>query len=914
MRWLAQTRRASFGPVLLALALALPLSRPSGRDARSLPSEAIHIHVLAGQTPPLVTRAQATFRGRHNVAAPLTLNIGLGAHNAAQLDAFIAAASTPGNPQYGHYLTNAEYMARFAPTPQEVRAVRDWATGAGLAVQRVSPDNLLVTVRGGIGTIERALGVAINDYSVPGRAFMSNDRDPVVPAALNIRAITGLSTFYRLRPMPSPGIHRSHTTVRLRAQVLSPSHDPSTDGYYPDDFRAAYNATPVGDGSGQTIGVILWGAPVPQSDLSAFATNTGTPALVSGQEGANGIDWVSANAGNNDGRDDTSGFLETAMDAEYAHGLAPNSHLRFWLGDCTPQQDDQGNASCDPDLIGLEDAVNAAANDPSVHVVSDSWGGVEAPSLTNPFVASLEASFQHAAAVGTTFYFGSGDLGPASGSSCGLDAVLSDSCPLGPLPTYPADSPYVVSVGGTSLQTDSTSGYNSESAWNDLDIASGGGCSLVFDRPSWQIGLGSSATCAGRAVPDVAAGAGSSPGAYVYEGGARHSGYATSLATPLWAGMAAVANHYLQANGQPPMGFSAPQIYRLATNPSTYMRDFHDVTTGDNTLFFGLCKDCTGYPTAAGWDEVTGWGSPNLANLVGDWGGVPATGTATITTSSTSTPIPSATGTGTPSDAPTSRPIDTPTSAMPAPIPTTALLPTQAPAPAQSPVGASTPADISTETTAGIHAPRSSTPPQATHAIMTGTPTSAVATPVAYKIPLTIRLSTRRLTNGDTLTVGGLTLRGAAVSSQLQVTETRRVMVVTRERKQQRLVTRIFVLYRMAGHAMANAHGQFAIRLHVAYQPATPVYATLTTTVHAARDAATRRVGVLIQPRRRCIAAPSSKRQRCRTPSPVPRRGVRVRRRLIDDAPGGLPLPFEGAPLLSVDGWRVLNGHGHDPI
>jgi len=90
--------------------------------------------ILTGQTPNIVADGGASLRGRHDPHAALTLNIGLGVHEGAALDAIITAASDPTSPSYGHYLSNDQYMTRFAPTDAAVQAVRDWATGAGLAV------------------------------------------------------------------------------------------------------------------------------------------------------------------------------------------------------------------------------------------------------------------------------------------------------------------------------------------------------------------------------------------------------------------------------------------------------------------------------------------------------------------------------------------------------------------------------------------------------------------------------------------------------------------------------------------------------------------------------------------------------------------------------------------------------------
>src|SRR5207248_394803 len=262
--------RSLLMPAVVAVTMVVPATylKPSSA-ARAA---GVTTRVLSGQTPAVVAHGKATLRAHHNANATLTLNVGLGVHNSAQLDALISAASDPQSPTYGHYLTRAQYLASFAPTVQEVQDVRNWAQGVGLSVVGTSPDNLLVTVRGKAPNVERALGVTINDYSFQGRAFMANDRDAQVPADLNIRTISGLSTYDRYHRMLS------------RSLGL---HSPYGAGYYyPADFLSAYNVGALANAGGQTIGLTLWGAPVPQTDLNTFANATGTPRLVSGQAGS----------------------------------------------------------------------------------------------------------------------------------------------------------------------------------------------------------------------------------------------------------------------------------------------------------------------------------------------------------------------------------------------------------------------------------------------------------------------------------------------------------------------------------------------------------------------------------------------------------------------------------------------------
>jgi subtilase family serine protease len=709
---------------LIGLLIPVAGTAPGARAAAPPP------RVLRGRTPAVVVDGSAVSRGQQDPATPLTLNVGLAAHDSAALDALIAAVSDPTSPSYGHYLTPAQYMVRFAPTDADVAAVRVWAAAAGLQVGAVSPDHLLMTVRATTGAVEQALGVRVNTYSLRGRLFQANDRDPTVPANLDIRAISGLSTLNRFHVM-----QRRMPMTRAQTRTGTRTGDVRLDGFYPDDFRAAYNAGPVGDGSGQTIGFTLWGAPLPQSDLDTFAANTGTPRLVGGQSGNDGVDWISVDGAPST---DTSVLDEVALDVEYAHGVASHSHLKYWLAPCGY---DPSLGYCNPSNTGLENAVNAAAHahdtDPSLHAVSNSWGGNEPATADDmAFASNIDASLQYAASQGVTFYFSSGDFGYASGTNCDPSKSICTQA----LPSYPADSPYAVAVGGTTLDTGAGYSYGSETAWN----GSGGGCSIVEPRPVWQTGV-AAAPCAGRAEPDVSAVADPSTGAYVFFNGRHAEVGGTSLAAPLWAGMMTDVNRSLTDAGHPPTGFAAPRLYALATNATTYGRDFHDVTIGNN--------DPTGsggaYVQSAGvrWDEVTGWGSPNLANLAADWTGAGGVSVATATSPPNTTPGPSATpspsstpGAGAvPTATATPAPTDT---ATPSPVPTSTNTSTATPSPTNTSTSTATPSptNTSTSTATASSTPTDSTTPTATataRPVSTATTAAEVFTSTSVRVAAT---------------------------------------------------------------------------------------------------------------------------------------------------------------------------------
>jgi Pro-kumamolisin, activation domain len=512
---------------------------------------------IAGDTPSAVTQSKAQSAGRHKANAALRVNVGLTVRDSAGLDALIVAAGTPGSRQYGHYLTDAQYKEQYAPTDADVAAVRAWLKSQGIAVLGVSANNLVVRAKGGVRKLEKAFGVQINDYRYNGRAVYSNDRDPTVPGELNVNWVTGLNNF---------DVYKAYGSKLTGG------------GFDGGDLRSAYHV--VGDGHGQTVGFTLWGRHIPQSDFDGYAAATGNTKLTIGAAGDDGLTYVdvdgSSSISNTDG--------EVAMDTQLAHGVAPGVHETYWLGK------DNFNTT-------LEDVLNAAEAS-SVKVFSNSWGCDGCPMDPN-----FQNTLQAAAAKGQTFYFSSGDNGASVGRST------------------PAESQYVVAVGGTNLHL-SGGNWSSETAWSD----SGGGCDNGFARPSWQTGVGvakvwQNGNCTGRAEPDVAALADPNTGVFIYYHGAGSCCWGgTSLSAPIWGAASVIWNKHNAATGRPGIGFADPVIYSVATDPTTYARDFHDITSGSN-----------GFAAGANWDEVTGWGSPNFDNLFNNQADITYTGLTTAT-------------------------------------------------------------------------------------------------------------------------------------------------------------------------------------------------------------------------------------------------------------------------------------------
>jgi subtilase family serine protease len=214
------------------------------------------------------------------------------------------------------------------------------------------------------------------------------------------------------------------------------------------------------------------------------------------------------------------------------------------------------------------------------------------------------------------------DSHPAS-SSCRLDPLIESASSANvdvngnfyPFPTvlFPASSPFVLAVGGSTLHASPEGFFESEIVWNDDTGATGGGVSQYFLKPSYQHCLPrhiQQQLAGRRGLPDVVFNA-ELVYTYVsfnidpaYNGFQQNGG--TSESTPAWAGIIAVAN---QLAGQP-LGFVLPKLYILGAR-GEQSAFFHDITIGNNGA-----NGVPGYDAAAGWDLASGWGSPDLGELL----------------------------------------------------------------------------------------------------------------------------------------------------------------------------------------------------------------------------------------------------------------------------------------------------------
>jgi len=360
----------------------------------------------------------------------------------------------------------------------------------------------------------------------------------------------------------TPGIMACMALMRTNVKQFrqdSVGHDsaPVGEGYGPSSLQSAYNLTSASSsgGMGESVAVVdAFNDPDAVSNLATYRSAWGLPACDS-STGAGCLSVVNqngaasplpANAG------DTGWDVEESLDVDMVSAICPNCHI--YLVEANQ-----------PNTYALGTSVKSAVKKLHIDFVSNSYGGSQ---------GAKDGTYD------TDYYK---QPGAAITASAGDDGYLV---------SYPAASPYVTSVGGTSLlQTGVGRGWT-ETVWD----GSGGGCaSKNSPRPTWQ--KYKVTQCANRLDNDVAAVADPDTGVAIYdtysEGGWLEVG-GTSVASPIIASVFALA-------GTPKAGtYPVSYIY-------DHTSDLYDVTLGSN----GSCKKTVWCNAGTGYDGPTGWGTPD---------------------------------------------------------------------------------------------------------------------------------------------------------------------------------------------------------------------------------------------------------------------------------------------------------------
>jgi kumamolisin len=456
----------------------------------------------------------------------------------------------------------------------------------GFTVVGGSRDGMDVQVKGPVSAIESAFHVSMHTYQHPteSRIFYAPDREPTTSLPIALWHVSGLDNYSIPHPMyvKKSDYAKAHGISPDQVVKHATTGSGPSASFLGSDMRAAYYGGSALTGAGQNMGLLEYEG-TDLADLNTYYTNVGqklsiTPVLLSTDGTSTACTYPSC--------DDT----EQTLDMTQALGMAPGlASLTVYVG------------STDTAMISA-----MTTHSPLPATIGCSWGWTPADPTT------LDPYFEKMAAQGQNFFVASGDN--STWKKTGSSAA------------WPGDDANIVSVGGTDLVTASAGGpWASETAWVD----SGGGISPdSIAIPSWQqlsgvINSTNKGSTTLRNGPDVAANANFTFYTCADQEACLANEYGgTSFAAPMWAAYIALANEQLANNGEKALGFINPTIY--ADNvTSSYTTNFHDITSGTSGS----------YSATTGYDLVTGWGSPNGANLINTLAPVSATPTYSISAS-----------------------------------------------------------------------------------------------------------------------------------------------------------------------------------------------------------------------------------------------------------------------------------------
>lgn len=603
-------------------------------------------HYLAGSVPTWATSANR--KAAAATSSKVDFRVYLDFRGGTAAATYARAVSTPGSASYGKFLSPTQFATRFAPTTGTVDAVKTWLRAQGFKVGVVPGNRKYVEAVGTVGQAAKAFGTSFSQYSVAGKTLRANSTLLTIPNTLTgVEGVVGLDQSAALvhHDGPPPGVFNNarpcsaywgEKTVQNTATpdgtaLPAAPADFTPCGYAGAQLQGAYGmdrAIAAGnDGTGVTVAVVdAYASPTMLADGNTYSALHGLPSL-------NGLysEHVAPGTrirGDNRAQDPSGWSGEQTLDVEAVHTMAPGAHI-LYVGSPNNYQD-------------LDAALNWIVSRHAADIVTNSYG-FSSEALPPGYIKPTNDTLIQAAAEGISVFFSSGDAGDHTFGQPGAT----------PTPDWPASSPWVTAVGGTSLgvaQDNSRifelgwetgkSTLGAGPVWNDpfFTSGSGGGTSRLFRQPSYQAGVVPDAIAttyggaAMRTVPDVSALGDPTTGMAVgqtqiqADGTAAYSEFrlgGTSLSSPLYAGMFALA---MQQAGHE-YGLANPALYQAGSSA-------FDITKGDLSTYPGaarvdfvnLVDDSAGFVYSARWfdfdsnltihvrdgyDDVTGVGSPD---------------------------------------------------------------------------------------------------------------------------------------------------------------------------------------------------------------------------------------------------------------------------------------------------------------
>jgi subtilase family serine protease len=428
---------------------------------------------LEGSVAPWVASAKQV--GSASDDTMVTLAFYIGFTNTKELDALVAAQTRPGSPEYGKYLTPAEFHERFGADKAKVALVQESLRKMGFAVTHTPKSGYFVEARGTVAQIKNAFHVSQDLYKFQGKVLRANAQAPSLPAALagSVTYIKGLDetgllmhpdlkgqdaavkpASLKTQPKAGPGypgsIPSPYCSTYFGDTVATLSTTPAPFaaqipwlpcGYSAAQLRNAYGADVSGlDGTGVTVAIVdAYASPTIRYDANSYSKINKLPPLTSANFGElipPGLTNVPADAACGP----QGWYVEETLDVESVHAMAPGATILF-----------VGAEDCNTSLFNADYLV---IDEGYASIITNSWS--ENGEWSSPAeVAVVTAEYKQAAVEGISILFSSGDDGDLSQ----VNGVVSGA--------FPATSDWVTAVGGTSLALYDKTGNKDEWGWGN---------------------------------------------------------------------------------------------------------------------------------------------------------------------------------------------------------------------------------------------------------------------------------------------------------------------------------------------------------------------------------------------------------------------------------------------------------------
>ncbi len=567
---------------------------------------------LAGSAVPASARQHPV--GAVARSARVDFEVVLQLRDAAGAQSLVQALSSPGSASYRHYLTTAQWEARFSPAASEVNNARSWLRSQGFSVGAVSKDSITISASGTAAQVEQAFGTGLENYVVNGRTVRYATSDISVPSTIagSVVGAMGIN-----QTVASPAVTSGEASASASSTNPFPPAPPAfitappcgsyygaktttvtpafgngypttvpdqVCGYQPNQFRSAYGLTAADSGKGATVAIIdAYGSSTIANDATRYF-----------QTYAANLPFANANFTQDDTLpfDDeslcaaSSWLTEQDIDVEAVHSMAPDANILY-----------VGAQDC---LNGLFNSEQSVIDNRLADVVTNSWGDDAGDLLDDAATkAAWDDLFMLADSTGMSIMFSSGD----NGDNFNLFGFSSAD--------YPTESPFVTSVGGTTLQIGANGQQTGQVGWStgraflctanlenllpgctskavntwlpvSFDGGSGGFTSYNYTQPYYQTPVVPAALALRnealdgpvplRVEPDISMDADPASGLLMglhetFPGGKDRFGLTryggTSLASPLLAGVIADADGASVRAGGADVGFINPDIYKL---------------------------------------------------------------------------------------------------------------------------------------------------------------------------------------------------------------------------------------------------------------------------------------------------------------------------------------------------------------